>query len=80
MPKKQILTPSMLPFICKQTNIWFIVEAKHDYLLLVRQDCEVFRFLSVFCAYENSIDSRYPDEECDQSDITSIDSTYEIMQ
>jgi hypothetical protein len=39
----------------------------------------VFRFLSICCAYENNIASRYPDEESDQSDITGIDSTYELI-
>jgi hypothetical protein len=44
-----------------------------DYLLLVSQDCNVIRFLSVCCAYEDNIASRYSDDESDQSDITGID-------
>jgi hypothetical protein len=42
---------------------------------LVSQDCDVNRFLSVCCAYEDIIASRYSDDESDQSDITDIDST-----
>ena len=36
---------------------------------------DVIRFLSVCCAYEDNITSRYSDDESDQSDITGIDST-----
>jgi hypothetical protein len=70
-----MLSPSMLPFISKQTNVWFIVEVYHEYLLLLSQDCEVIRFLSVCSAYEDSIVSRYSDDESDQRDITCINST-----
>jgi hypothetical protein len=36
---------------------------------------DVNRFLSVCCAYEDIIASRYSDDESDQSDIADIDST-----
>ena len=61
-------------YLYPQVNVWFIVAAKHDYILLVGQDCDVIRFLSVSCAYEDNIASRYSVDRSNESDITGIDS------
>jgi hypothetical protein len=45
-------------------------------LTLVSQDCDIIQFLSICCAYEDNIASRYYNDESDQSDITGIDSTW----
>jgi hypothetical protein len=73
--KKFVDIKCVTVYLYPQVNWWFIVAAKHDYLLLVSQDCEVIRFLSDSCAYEDNIASRYSDDKGNESDITGIDST-----
>jgi hypothetical protein len=43
---------------------------------LVSQDCDVIRFSSVYCTYEDNMASRYDDDESDQSEKPGIDSSY----
>jgi hypothetical protein len=57
---------SMLPvedssLLLTHAHWWFIVGVYHDYHLLLSQDCEVIRFWSVCCAYEDNIASRNGD-------------------
>jgi hypothetical protein len=59
----------------KQYNQILKTEVYHEYLILLSQDCEVILVVSVCCAYEDSIASRYYDDESDQRDITCINST-----
>ena len=76
MPEKEIVDAKCVTiYLYPQVNLWFIVAALHDYLLLVSQYCEVIRFLSVCCTNEDNLASRYSDDKSEESDITGIDST-----
>ena len=55
----------------EEGSLW-VVYRTYKY---ISQDCDVIRFLSVCCAYDDSIASRYSDDESDQRNITGIDST-----